>query len=102
MKSLHILLHLLLLLTLSLFSAGLYAQPKPGDTFPALSLEDQFGTKHTVGPSDRLVIIAFDMDASEPFAEFLNQQGKTFLADNHSRYIADISGMPGLISKMFA
>ncbi|MHA7809802.1 MAG: hypothetical protein ACX933_08360 [Marinobacter adhaerens] len=96
------LIRFLALLSLSLFSPLIYAGVAVGDPFPRLTLEDQFGNEHTVSVEDRLIIMAFDMDASDSLHDFLSQQEKDFLENNRTRYIADISGMPWLISKLFA
>ena len=93
---------ILLLGAFSLWAVSASAGLAVGHVFPELTLEDQHGNSHSVSNSDQLVILAFDMDTSEPFSDFLSQQAGSFLADHKARYIADISGMPGLIARLFA
>ncbi len=93
---------LICLITLSLFSVSLHAELKTGQPFPAITLEDQFGHQHSISKTDRLVLISFDRDVSDAVHEYLNQQPKAFLRQNNTRYISDISAMPGIITRMFA
>lgn len=79
-----------------------FADLKVGDRFPDIEFEDQFDVKQTIENSDTLVLMSFDKKVSEQVNKFLATQSKDFLESHNSRYIADISGMPGLITKMFA
>ncbi|MBB6523656.1 hypothetical protein [Pseudoteredinibacter isoporae] len=78
------------------------ADLKVGDRFPDIEFEDQFDVKQKIEPTDTLVLMSFEKDVSEKVNEFLVKKDSEFLESNNSRYIADISGMPGLITKMFA
>ncbi len=78
------------------------AELKTGDRFPNIEFEDQFDNKEKIENSDTLVLMSFDKDVSEQVNKFLATQNNDFLESNNSRYIADISRMPGLITKMFA
>lgn len=49
-----------------------------------------------------MLLISFDKKVSEQVHDFLSKQEKGFLNKQNARYIADISGMPSLITKMFA
>ena len=89
-------------LTLSLFSVSLYAELKTGQPFPEITLEDQFGDQHSISKTDKLVLMSFDREVSDAVHEFLNQQPKDFLRKNNTRYISDISAMPGIITRIFA
>ena len=79
----------------------LFAGVSVGQPFPPTTLEDQFGEPHTVG-ADRLVLISFERAVSDEANAFLKQQPKGFLTENGVVYIADISAMPAIISKLFA
>lgn len=85
-----------------IFSVNTLAAPKVGERFPELTLEDQHGKTQSIDDSTKLVIMAFEMEASEPLGEFLQEQEANFLSEHKARYVADISGMPSLISKFFA
>jgi len=82
-------------------AASLFAGPSVGQPFPPTTLEDQFGKTHTVG-AEGLILISFERDVSDRVNAFLKQQPKSFLTDNGTVYIADISAMPTIIAKLFA
>jgi hypothetical protein len=56
----------------------------------------------TVDASTRLLIFTADKAGSELTQGVLKAQGPTVLNRIHAVYVADISGMPSLITKMFA
>lgn len=95
-----------------LFSVPVYAEknaddsavdlPKVGETFPEITLEDQFGDEQTIRNTDRLVIVSFERDVSEQVHSYLERQAEDFLVVNNARYISDISAMPGIITSLFA
>ncbi|WP_299978582.1 FAD/FMN-containing dehydrogenase [uncultured Pseudoteredinibacter sp.] len=85
-----------------LLSLPTFAELKAGDRFPDIEFTDQFDKKHKINNQDKLLLISFDKKVSEQVHEFLSTQEKDFLSKHNARYIADISGMPSLISKMFA
>jgi hypothetical protein len=87
----------LMALAVSLF-AGLSA----GSSFPATTLDDQFEKRHTVSAEDRIVLISFERDVSNAVNAFLEKQPRGFLKVHNAKYIADISAMPTIISKLFA
>ena len=89
-------------LTLLLFSVSSRAELKIDQPFPGITLKDQFGDQHSIKKSDKLVLISFEREVSDAVHEFLNQQHKSFLPENNTRYISDISAMPGIITRMFA
>ena len=86
---------------LAALTASLFAGPAAGQPFPAFTLEDQFEKPHTVG-GQQLVLISFEREVSEKVNAFLGAQSKGFLQTHDAVYIADISAMPSLISKLFA
>jgi hypothetical protein len=91
-----------LLLISILFTTAIFAEFKVGDTLPSITLEDQFEKKQTIKSSDKMIIMAFEKDISIAIADYLKSKPATFLADNHTKYISDISSMPSLITSMFA
>jgi hypothetical protein len=83
-------------------AASLFAGLPAGQPFPAATFEDQFGKPHTVTAKDRIVMVSFERDVSSKVNAFLKAQPKGFLGAHHAKYIADISAMPALISRLFA
>lgn len=73
-----------------------------GTTLSAFSMPDQHDAKHTVDDSVRMIVFAADMDGGDISKEALAQDGAKMLSDAGALYIADISGMPAMIAKMFA
>lgn len=73
-----------------------------GDSTPAFEIKDQFEKKHTIKADTKNIIVAGDRDASEVIRDYLLKKEKGFLEANNSYYVADISGMPSLITKFFA
>lgn len=69
---------------------------------PAAVMEDQFGQQHQLGDCRRLILFAPDRDSSELVQSVLSDSEHGLLADKTLCYVADISGMPALITRMFA
>jgi hypothetical protein len=86
-----------------LMISTLFAELKVGDTFPSLTLVDQFDEKIEVKKEGSLkLILSFEKDVSAGIKTFLDTQEKNFLVDNNIIYISDISGMPSFITNWFA
>jgi hypothetical protein len=91
------------LLLLSFLAVSLFASSfKVGDNFPSFNYKDQFKTAHTLHSDTKTVIIAFTRDGGNVVKDTLIPKGKGFLESKKAIYIADISGMPSLISSFFA
>lgn len=91
----------LLLLTALVWPAAATA-PVPGQHLPALHLKDQHDHEWYVHADTRLVIFAADRKASNLVMAVLGPQPKGFLATRHAVYLADMSRMPGFITRSFA
>jgi hypothetical protein len=91
-------LFLLALLSISLFASSI----KVGDNFPAISYKDQFDTSHVLKASTKVLIIAFTRDGGNIVKDALTPKGDGFLESINALYLADISGMPSIISSFFA
>ena len=79
------------------------AQPLvPGAAVAPLTVEDQHGKPLTVGPGTRIVLFAADKAASDFVSETLGAQPAGVLDRLNAVYLADISGMPALVTRMFA
>ena len=92
-----------LLITCLLFISTLSAELKVGETFPTLTLVDQFNEKteiKTKGPST--LLLSFEKDVSAEIKTYLDAKEKDFLSKNNIMYISDISSMPSFVTRMFA
>lgn len=86
-----------------LLGAGAMAAPlAPGAVFPVLNLEDQHGKALAVSSSTRVVLFAADKAASDLVNALLAAQPAGVLDRLHAAYLADISAMPAVITRMFA
>ncbi len=91
-----------LLLTLSLAPVQAAGVLAVGDPLPAMTLEDQHGSEHRVGEATRLLLFAPDQDAGEVARDALEGRSAEDLAAAGIAYVADISAMPGLVTRLFA
>jgi len=68
----------------------------------SFEMTDQFDKKHTVNADTKTIIVSFEKDTSANLNEFLKEKEDGFLEKNNAVFIADISGMPTIITKIFA
>jgi hypothetical protein len=73
-----------------------------GETMEAFSLEDQHGEQRTLDANVELILFSRDMDGGDFIKQALKDVPGGFLAERHAIYVADISGMPKLVAKLFA
>ena len=66
------------------------------------TLEDQHGKPHELDASVRRVVFTRDMDAGDQVKEALETTSGEELAERGIAYLADISGMPRLVARLFA
>lgn len=84
------------------FNLTAHAEMIVGSTLPALTLKDQHDQEQKITSETKSIIFAKDMDANKLVTKALEgATGKT-LPERGSVFVADISGMPKLIGKMFA
>ena len=84
----------LAMLTTALFSNSFNQDSNIG----SFELKDQFEKKHTVNSDVQTIIFSAEKDTSAGLNEFLSSKEKGFLEQNNAVFIADISGMPSIIS----
>jgi len=72
-----------------------------GQNLSKLTLNDQFEKSHTLSNTTTKVIFAFSKDAAHICNDFFVTQIPTYLADNNTVFIADVSAAPSLIRSMF-
>ncbi len=87
-----------ILLITSLFSQGFEKNGKLNH----FSLPDQFNKMHTVSDDTQTLIVSFEKDTGKMVNEFLASKESDFLQKHHAVFIANISGMPSIITKLFA
>lgn len=66
------------------------------------AFDDQFDRSLSIGPAVKTLVFAPDRAAGKIASAYLNGQLGQSLEARGIRYLADISGMPGLINKLFA
>ena len=88
----------LAMLTTALFSNSFNLNSNIG----SFELADQFEKTHTVDANVKTIIFSAEKATSAGLNEFLSAKEKGFLEKNNAVFIADISGMPSIISYLFA
>ena len=79
----------------------LAARLAPGSLLPALSVVDQHVRQVSIEATTRVVVFAADKTASDIVSDALRLHPSVF-AERRLVYIADISGMPAMVTRMFA
>ena len=91
------------LLVVLLLAAAAHGAPLAvGDPMPPLTLEDQHGRAGSVGDGVRVVVVSRDMEAGDVVKKAFAGRDQAFLDTNGAVYVANISGMPALITRLFA
>jgi hypothetical protein len=91
------------LLLLPLFALFLYANSfEINQNIGSFSLPNQFDEKQTIDNSIEMIIVSFEKGTGADINQFLSTKDKNFLKNHHAAFIANISGMPSIITKMFA
>jgi hypothetical protein len=73
-----------------------------GETIPRLALEDQHGRRGEVDERVRLLLFTREMRAGGIVKEALADADQALLEARRAVYVADISGMPAVVSRLFA
>ena len=68
----------------------------------AFSLKDQHGNQQEVDETIRLILFSKDMKGGKIIRTGLKETDRDYLSNHNTVFIADISGMPGLIRKFLA
>jgi len=90
-------------LLLAVFATALFSNSfNVNSNIGSFELADQFEKKHTVNSDIQTIIFSSEKDTSAALNEFLASKEKGFLEANKTAFIADISGMPSVISYLFA
>jgi len=73
-----------------------------GKELAPFTIKDQFDKEYSLDASTKKVIFAFSNITGQLIKGFMASQKPDYLTSRNILYIADISGMPSIISKMFA
>lgn len=73
-----------------------------GQSVSPLELEDQHGNRTTLKEMPKTLIMAYEKGTGATVNEYLNAQDKGYLKKYNAAFVADISQMPGLVTKLFA
>lgn len=87
---------------LGMLLPGLALAVEKGSTLEPWTLQDQFEKAHSLDDSTRVLLVARDMDGSKLVKAALAERPKGYLEVRHALFLADISRMPALISRLFA
>lgn len=90
------------LLCLGINGVAMAAELQTGDAIPAITLKDQFDKPVTLTTDVKTLLFVIEKPASDLVNNYLLKQDKNYLLNHNAYFIADISGMPGMITKMFA
>jgi hypothetical protein len=93
---------LLIALSLALPLSAWAAPPVAGQTMPPVAVKDQHEQDWRIAPDTQLVLFAAGRKASNLALAVLGAQPKGFLAARHTVYLADMSKMPGFVTRTFA
>jgi hypothetical protein len=86
-----------------LAAAAAFAAPYAvGDEVHPFALDDQHGQRVEVDAAVRVLVVTRDMGGGDVVKEALAGADQAFLDARHAVHVADISRMPGLISRMIA
>jgi len=73
-----------------------------GSEISPFEIDDQHGETHRVDQGVRILLFSREMDGGEVIKEALAELDASALATRGAVYVADISGMPGLVARLFA
>jgi len=94
---------LLAALTLLTLCAAAGADPLGvGDRVAPFQLDDAHGVVHEIDDGVRAIVFSRDMDGGGFIKKAMKGRDGEFLSERGLVYIADISGMPALVARLFA
>jgi hypothetical protein len=90
------------LATLALLAALGGAALAADEAIEPFALEDQHGVRVEVGAAVRTILLTRDMDGGGIVREALAGLEQAYLDERRAVYVADVSGMPGVVSRLIA
>ncbi len=85
-----------------LLSTLVYSSPlKLNDKISNFSLTDQFDRIHTITSDVSTIVITFEKETLNSVNDFLSKKEKDFLERNNAIFIANISCLPNIFTRMF-
>ena len=90
------------LAALSVSTSALAAPLTAGSALPTLTLKDQHDKPVAIPADTRWVLFSGDKAVSDMVAGVLTAESAGVMQRLHLVYVADISAMPGLVTRMFA
>jgi len=72
-----------------------------GKSLSEMALNDQFEKAHKLEASTTKVVFAFSKDMAHICNDYFVTQSPTYLSDNNTQFVADVSAAPSLIRSMF-
>lgn len=85
-----------------LFSTLVYSSSlKLNDKISNFSLTDQFDRIHTITSEVSTIVITFEKETLNSVNDFLSKKERDFLEKNNAIFIANISCLPNIFTRMF-
>ncbi len=72
-----------------------------GKNLADMALNDQFEKAQALDSNTKKVIFAFSKDMAHTCNDFFVTQSPTYLSDNNTQFVADVSAAPSLIRSIF-
>jgi len=72
-----------------------------GKSLSDMALNDQFKKAHKLEASTKKVVFAFSKDVAHTCNDYFITQSPTYLSENNTQFVADVSAAPSLIRSMF-
>lgn len=72
-----------------------------GKSLSNMALSDQFKKAHILDETTKKVIFAFSKDTAHTCNDYFVTQSETYLSENNTQFVADVSAAPSLIRSMF-
>ena len=90
-------------LTLGICAASAHAETlNLGARLPSIVLNDQFDQSVLIDSNTQWIVFSQEKSVNAFVSDYMNEQGAQQIRQRGIVYVADISGMPSLVTRMFA
>ncbi len=90
-------------LTLGICAASVHAETlNLGARLPSIVLNDQFDQSVLIDSNTQWIVFSQEKSVNAFVSDYMNEQGAQQIRQRGIVYVADISGMPSLVTRMFA